>query len=183
MINIVTVDSQRYLVDVGFGIGGATAPIPLTANYTSLNVPPQRMRLLHQPIPDFADQSILMWCYQYCNKPDDATPIWTPAYCFSEMEFLPSDFAVINHFITTHPSSFWLRIMVATKRMMDERGEMVGEVTLLGKEVKKRFGGKTEIVATLESEEERIDALDRYLGITLTDAERRGIKGLQTALP
>ena len=182
MINIVTISSQRYLVDVGFGSGGAVAPIPLIAGYTSLNVPPQRMRLLHQPIPDFANQGILMWCYQYCNNPDATDPTWIPTYCFSEMEYLPSDFEVINHFITTHPSSFWLRVVVVMKRVMDERGEITGEVSLVGKEVKRRIGGKSEVIATVESEEGRVKALEKYLGIRLTEAERRGIRGLQTAL-
>ena len=182
MVNIVTIESQRYLVDVGFGTSGPTFPTPLIPDYTAVNIAPQAIRLLHMPVAEFSNQSILMWCYQYCNKPDDNDPVWIPAYCFCEMEWLPPDFAVINHYITTHPSSFWLRVIVAMNKIMDDREMIVGEVSLVGTSIKRRVAGKSQVLATSESEKQRTEALKEYLGITLTTPEQNGIFGLQTAL-
>ena len=66
---------------------------------------------------------------------------------------------------------------------MNEREEMVGDVTLFGSDLRKReMGGSSVEVAKIESEEDRVGALERVLGVKLSQAEREGIKGMTTAL-
>lgn len=43
--------------------------------------------------------------------------------------------------------------------------------------VKRNLGGRTEIVRVCGTEAERIQALDEFFGITLTEAEKGGIRG------
>ena len=46
MVNIVTIQEKRYMVDVGFGTGQATHPLPLVDREPTLNVRPnQQVRL------------------------------------------------------------------------------------------------------------------------------------------
>ena len=72
--------------------------------------------------------------------------------------------------------------MVVCVRMVVVGGEVVGDVTLFGDEVKRRVGGVSEVVARLGCEEERVRALEEFLGVRLTGAERAGIRGLVTEL-
>ena len=183
MVNIVTMDSKRFLVDVGFGAsGGPTHPVCLDTTFEAINILPQAIRLTRAPIEDNSDQSLLMWCLAHCDSPHGEDAEWVPTYCFTETEFLPSDFIVTNHFLVTHPSSWWTRMVLAVKKIMDEREMIVGEVTLVGNEIKRRIGGKSEVLATFQDEEGRVTALQEHLGISLTESERQGICGLQTEL-
>ncbi len=66
---------------------------------------------------------------------------------------------------------------------MNEDEEMVGDITLFGTDIMKRVrGAKGEDVATIESEEDRIDALEKFLGVRLSQPEKDGIRGMVTAL-
>lgn len=64
--------------------------------------------------------------------------------------------------------------------MQDE--VIVGNVTLFNGEVKERINGNTSTLATLTTERERVEALERYLGVKLTLAEKDGIKSMITEL-
>ncbi|KAK5019450.1 N-hydroxyarylamine O-acetyltransferase [Cryomyces antarcticus] len=178
MINIVTIQSQRYFVDVGFGASGPTHPIPLIHDRVSVNVPPQTVRLNHTHIPDNTsrDSDKLLWVYEHRNA-DDAP--WTPTYCFTESEFLPMDFAVMSHHTSTSKTSWFTYKVICTKMLMDSGTEqIVGDVTLFETAIKKRIAGKAEALTTITSEEERVRALEKYLGVKLSEAERTGIQGM-----
>ena len=58
----------------------------------------------------------------------------------------------------------------------DEGDEIVGDLTLFERLVRRRIGGQTEVLAELNSEDERVEALDRLLGVKLNEVERNGIK-------
>ena len=58
----------------------------------------------------------------------------------------------------------------------------MGKVMLINGEVKRNLGGKTEVVKVCRSEEERIQFLREYFGITLTEEERDGVKGRNVEL-
>ena len=60
--------------------------------------------------------------------------------------------------------------------------EIVGQISLVGGVVKRRIGENTEVMEVCETEAERVKALEKWFGIRLTAAERRGIKGLSTEL-
>lgn len=178
MVNIVTIEDKKYIIDVGFGSSGPTHPLPLVENEISINVGDQEMRLMHDTIPDFTRSSQKLWLYQHRNS---SSQDWLPTYAFSEMEFTPSDFQMMNYFTSTHRTS-WFTYSVVCVKMILEDGQIVGDVTLFGSEVKKRVKGKSEVLALCKSEEERVKALDEFLGVKLSSAEIEGIRDMPTEL-
>jgi arylamine N-acetyltransferase len=178
MLNIVTIEGQRYVIDVGFGSNGPMHPLPLVEDQVSINVGQQEIRLLYGTIPDFTKSSQKLWLYQHRNEVDQP---WLPTYAFSDMEFTPGDFRIMNHFTSTHRTS-WFTYMIVCVRMVLEEGEIVGDITLFGNEVKKRIKGHSELLALCSSEEERIKALEDFLGVKLSAAEKNGIHGMVTEI-
>lgn len=178
MLNIVIIDGKKYVVDVGFGSSGPTYPLPLVENEISINVGDQEMRLMHDTIPDFTRSNQKLWLYQHRNS---TSQDWVPTYAFSEMEFTPSDFMMMNYFTSTHRTS-WFTYLVVCVKMILEEGEIVGDVTLFGREVKKRIKGKSEVLTLCKSEQDRVKALDEFLNVKLSNSERDGIRGMPTEL-
>ena len=178
MIILVAIEGMKYLVDVGNGSTGSVSPLPLVHNEISQNVRSQEKRVVYESIPDLTDSSQKFWIYQHRNATD--LP-WIPTYCFRETEFLPNDYAVMNYYTSTHRASFFTFHIVCTKFIMED-GVIAGNITLFNGEVKKRVLGKTSVLATLASEAERIEALEKYFDLTLSLAEREGIKGMNTEI-
>jgi arylamine N-acetyltransferase len=178
MINLVTIAGNRYVVDVGFGSSGPTHPLPLVENEISVNVGTQEMRLMHDTIPDFTRPGQKLWLYQYRHATDQP---WLPAYAFSEIEFTPSDFMMMNYFTSTHCTS-WFTYLIVCVKMVLEDGQIVGDITLAGNEVKKRIKGESTVLALCTSEEERLKALDEFFGVKLSSAEKDGIRGMITEI-
>jgi len=178
MLNIVTIAGKRYVIDVGFGSSGPTHPLPLVKNEISINVGTQIMRLMHDTIPDFTSPGQNLWLYQFRHEADQP---WLPAYAFSELEFTPSDFNMMNYFTSTHYTS-WFTYLIVCVKMILEDGHIVGDITLTGNEVKKRIKGESVVLALCISEEERLKALDEFFGVKLSSAERDGIRGMITEI-
>ncbi|KAK5010731.1 hypothetical protein LTR28_008130 [Elasticomyces elasticus] len=179
MINIVTMQNNRYMVDVGFGSSGPTHPIPLIHNRPTINVPPnQWVRLNYANIPDNTSPDQTLWAFEYRNSENDP---WMSNYCFSELEFLPSDYAVMNHFTSTSRTSFFTYSVVCVRMVMED-DRIVGDVTLFNKDIKRRIAGKSEVLMEIASEGDRVNALDRYLGVRLSDAEKSGIGKTTSAI-
>lgn len=180
MIDIVTIAGQKYFADVGFGSSGPRHPIPLKVSYSARNVGTQSLRLVRSPPPDLltsaststsVDQAL--WAYQYCHTYESG---FLQAYCFGETEFTPSDFVMMNWFMSTSRTSWFTYIVVCMKMVMSEE-ELIGDVTLVGGEVKKGIGGTSKTLAVLELEAQRVDALREHLGVKLSVEERKGIPG------
>ena len=183
MINLVTLaDRQKYMVDVGFGSDGATRPIPLVdsleTNRTFPGIGPQQLRLIYSNIPPNTDPNQKLWMFQRRPTPSDE---WRTAYCFTELEFLPRDFNMMNFWTSQSRTMFFTYAVVAVKMIM-EGEEVIGQFVLFGGDVKRSIKGETEQLANCESEGERIDALEKWFGLRLTEDERRGIKGMVTEL-
>ncbi|MCJ1373578.1 N-terminal acetyltransferase [Loxospora ochrophaea] len=179
MINIITISSKKYLIDVGIGSMGPTFPLPLIADTIFPNTPPQDCLLSYTPTrqhttsPSAPDQS--MWIYSHRHATDKP---WIPTYCFTEMEFFPEDFEVMSFYTSAHRTCWLTRILVCVKWDMDEAtGELVGDTTLAGPQFKRRRGGVSEELAMCASEEQRVKAFEEFFGIRLSQAERSGIKG------
>jgi len=187
MINIVTMEGRQFHVDVGFSSAGPTRPVELKHGNEWVNVvPEQSSRLVRKVIADTVsrrpDQE--MWVYEirFSEQAD-----WIPGYCYTETEFLPADFAVMSHFTSTSRTSFFTYHVVCLKMLMSEEtdGEetcVVGDLTLSAGELKRRFRGKSEPLAKLASEADRIEALKTHFGIELSTPEQEGIVGMLTAL-
>lgn len=231
MVNLVTINHIKYHVDIGFGGGGPPFPIPLSDpdpnTNTKLTAGPQleypylhatqgsterarpkgtTIRTIHRAIHDepsatrTSDPAQALWVYEMRVAGSEA---WTPRYAFSETEFLPSDFEVMNHYTSTSSKIWFTKKIVCVRYLLDgddgdlsvgDDGageaddeavvsrEMVGQIMLDGDVVKRRMGEESEVVAELATEEERARALERWFGIVLDAGEREGIRGMVTEL-
>lgn len=182
MINIITIKDVRYMVDVGFGAGCATKPLPLEDGTIHLNIKPnQSVRLRYDTIEDFENPNSKVWILETRNGSDKP---FRPCYCFPEnVEFMPADFEVINQFTSASKRVFFTQLVVAVKLLLSEDGEeIVGETVLLSNKVHRRMYGKKEDLGTLESEDGRVEALEKYLGIRLSEMQRYGILGMQSMI-
>lgn len=203
MVNIVTIDETKYLVDVGYGRREPIQPVPLTPEgYEFAGIASSRCKLerktlaRHTPRASVsaADQSV--WVYSVRITDDDAVlapgsysssspgvPDWEEQYSFTEVEFFPEDFEVMNFYIMTRPQSYFVQTVLAYRAILDEdTGELVGELILHKDSVKRILRGLFEVLEELRSEEERAAALGRYFFISLTEKERTGIRGLASEL-
>jgi arylamine N-acetyltransferase len=184
MLNIVRLDEEWYVVDVGMGAMGPNLPYPLRDGFETTSIAPRKIRLQlrsiaesHARRSDDSPGSPKMWCYDLCYDPKgSAGEKWVPVYCFTETEFLPQDYEIMSWYTSTHPSSFFTRYVTCTKMIMDEeREKIVGNVTLFGGEVKESIGSNRKVVRECATEEERIRALVEIFDVTLTEEEKIGI--------
>src|SRR5690349_10267718 len=144
MVNIVTISSQRYLVDTGFGSSGPHHPVPLLLGdgVEEPNVGQQRISLSREFIDECVDPDQKFWVYRYRHS--TSSP-WITGYCFSEVEFLQVDFEVMNLKTSTLPGIFTENV-ICVKMLMEDadadgEAKLVGDMTLFNDEVRKRIGG------------------------------------------
>ncbi|KAF9888068.1 N-terminal acetyltransferase [Aspergillus nanangensis] len=192
--------SQKFSVDVAFGGDGPTNPMPLVEQHEQHeqqpsrhapiipNLGPQEVRLLQSAFPKQSLKAPRHWIYQYRNGADKP---WNSFYCFTENEFFQEDFEVMNWFTSTAISTHRLAVLVVRFLRRDEKlrfeegselpeeeeVEIVGKVMLVNNVVKVNWGGKTTVVHSCDSEEQRVQALREYFGIYLTGEEARAIQG------
>jgi arylamine N-acetyltransferase len=182
MINIITIQGKRYMVDVGFGTGQATHPLELVDRSPSMNVKPsQQVRLRWDAIAEAENKDAKMWIFERQDKDDGP---WIPTYCFPDnQEFLPQDYMVMSHFTSTHRISFFTYKVIVAKFLLDEAGEeVIGTLVMFGNSAHKRVAGEKEDLGTFEKEEERVQALEKHFGIRLNEAQKGGIVGMVSAI-
>lgn len=179
MVNILTLaDGSKYMLDVGFGGDGPTRPLPLVESTVSPGIGSQELRLVRENIPANTDSSQRLWIYQLRYSPSHS---WKPVYCFSEVEFLPQDYAMMN-FYTSQCKFSWFTYKILVIKMIREGEEIIGTVFLNGDVLKRRIRGETEDLGPCQNEGQRIKMLESWFGIMLTAEERRGIRGMVTDL-
>lgn len=197
MILIVIIDGRKYMVcglhiltesnakltlqvDVGFGNNCATAPLPLEDGATATCIAPSEMRLIRDSISEFTDKTQKVWIYQVRYNSESA---WLPMICFSDVEFLPQDFGVMNFSVSQTRTSWFTQVFVCMRMILDEDGEeIIGQYVMSGKEVKRRVRGQTEILQIMQTEEDRVQALAKYFDMHLRNSEVEGIRGLASEL-
>ncbi|KAH7035859.1 uncharacterized protein B0I36DRAFT_319224 [Microdochium trichocladiopsis] len=257
IVNIVTLPAtasslngkpQRYHVDIAFGGDGALSPMPLPLDSSGgtilQNLGMQQIRLVREYIPtqtyrpvttivnshgqgeEVDDDRHKLWIYQYRNNPQAE---WNSYYAFTETEFMPLDWEVVNYWTSTsdrsHQTHRPLCILFlrrannhgregggvacppgaaagtaddshtqmkraaegaadGTSEETEDKGDfhIYGKRMLVGNVVKENLGGKTQVLAVCETEEQRIRALKEYFGITLTNEEISGIRGFRSEL-
>jgi arylamine N-acetyltransferase len=180
MVNIVTINGQRYLVDVGFGSNEPPLPVPLEHGHEFVGIAPTRGRLEYRNLEEHTDTTQRVWVYSV-QENEDAS--WKDMYHFVETEFLACDFEVMNLRTMTTPQSFFVQSVMCMRTVLDEReAKPVGLLILYRDYVKRRMGAVSEIVEQLETEEQRVKALEKYFGIVLSPEEQRGIRGLASEL-
>jgi arylamine N-acetyltransferase len=180
MVNLVKIDGKRYFVDVAFGSDGPAQPMPLESGYECAGAGPQRQRLEHKALPIHSDPDQRAWVYS-CRR-DDADD-WKTAYSFVDVEFFPQDFEVINLSVMTRPQSFFKQNVVCTNMLEDPETKcLIGNLSLLNGEVRRRVGLEITVLEKFTSEGERVAGLEKWFGIVLTEEEQKGITGLATEL-
>ncbi|KAF2474950.1 arylamine N-acetyltransferase 4 [Lindgomyces ingoldianus] len=187
IVNIVTLPcGAKYMLDVGFGGDGAINPVPLIPGHVVPNIGQQDVRLIRDHIPQQVDKSekTKLWIYQYRNGNNKA---WNSFYAFPEVEFLEEDFKVMNWYTGNSPMSFQTYTILIVKflrRLKDDSGEeeVYGKRMLVNGTVKENLGGSTKVVEECQTENERVQALRKWFGITLTEEEKRSIVGHCTEL-
>lgn len=188
MVNIVQLpDGSKWMCDVAFGGDGATQPLPLLEDRVMHNMGTQEVRLIKDHIPAQVDRRSYtkMWIYQYRNS---AVQAWNSFYAFYEVEFSAEDFGVMNWYTGHSPESPQVSGLLVIKFLRRQKEDGEGESEVFGKRmlvdgvVKENLGGKTSIVETCASEKDRIAALGKWFGISLTEREISGIVGWQTEL-
>ncbi|KAL8769065.1 MAG: hypothetical protein Q9209_004851 [Squamulea sp. 1 TL-2023] len=179
MVNIITIAGTKYMVDVGFGGNGATAPLTLEESETGCErIVPSEMRLIRSNIQQNTDPDQRLWLYQARESSDRE---WQTQYCFTETEFLPKDYEMMNFWTSQNRTSIFTQAILMAKMVMDE-GRFVGDVTMFNGEAKKKVGNEVVESRSCKKERERVDVLREWFGVKLTGEEERGIRGLVTEL-
>src|SRR5690349_17877726 len=118
MVNIVTVDHRRYLVDVGYGANNPCRIVPIERGIEFENICPVRGKLEHKALPQHTDPEQRVWVYSTQENRDGP---WTEQYAFVDMEFFPADFEVMNLSTMTAPESYFVKTVLATKVLLNPR--------------------------------------------------------------
>lgn len=182
MVNLVTLSSQRYLVDVGMNARGPMVPLPLIQNISAFSISPRKARLLYGSIPEHTTSHAMnmMWRLEVRNHEGSQ---WTPTYAFSEIEFLPVDFEMMHWYTTTSPRSWLTHKILVTRMILDTQlEEIVGDTTLFERTLRKRIHGKVTFEVECKSEEDRVELLQEHFGLKLGDVERKGIIGKESQI-
>jgi arylamine N-acetyltransferase len=138
------------------------------------------MRLIKDNIAPNTDPDQKLWIYQSRETPEGP---WLTNYCFTELEFLSTDFEVMSFKTSAARTSWFTYRVVCVKFIQDEKKEeLIGTITLMGDVVRRRIRGKTEPLATLENEKQRVDALEKWFDIRLKEDEIAGIRGMVSSL-
>lgn len=166
------------MVDVGFGGNGATAPLPLREDDIHERIAPSsEMRLARANIKQCTDASQRLWLYQ---ARDTSGAEWQTQYCFTETEFLPRDYEMMNFWTSQSRTSIFTQAILMSKTVMRD-GKVVGAVTMFNGKVKRKVGDVVEECCCM-TEKERLKVLREWFGVRLAGEEERGIRGLVTEL-
>lgn len=181
MVNLVTIDSQRYLVDVGFGSREAVYPIPLQDRLEFGLIGSAQGKLEYKNLAhQHSDPSQRVWVYSHKADKDAE---WVEMYAFVEIEFFPDDYEVMNIRTMRSLSSYFVKSVIAMRTVLSEDGSaVVGVLTLLNDYVKQRSGDETRELVRMVSEKDRVKALEKYFFITLSPSQQKAIKGLASEL-
>ncbi|KAF2749420.1 N-hydroxyarylamine O-acetyltransferase [Sporormia fimetaria CBS 119925] len=179
MVNIVRIGPHKWHVDVGFGGNGPIAPMRLDkAGWEASHVRPASARLQWRNIPGNTDPDQRLWVYEFRISEDGD---FQPTYCFTELEFLQSDYSLMNYYTSTSQRTFFTRVVVAERKIMVQ-GAIVGSLIMGNGDLKWRVHGKKTQQIQFENEEDRLQALEKHFGIVFGQAERASIRGLPSEL-
>lgn len=183
IIELPTEDGQgeKFVCDAAFGGDGPLSPMPLKEGVVTQNLGTQEIRFAYERIPKATSQKF--WVYQYRNGPEKP---WNSFYAFNDTECLEMDFRAIN-FWTSQAPTFQQTTVIIVKFLLgpdDTSGDnrITGKLMLVNGTIKRNMGGKTEVVEVCKTELERIKALEKWFGITLTEEEVAGIQNTVTEL-
>ncbi|KAF4465024.1 arylamine n-acetyltransferase 2 [Fusarium albosuccineum] len=190
-LNIVRIGETSYPVDVGYGANGPISPVKMSHGHIQSHVGRSCIRLRHDSLPQALNKDAKSWIYEHQV---DEFAAWVPLYCFPDSEFFPEDIATINLSPSKSPTSFFLKKVICVRftqakeamaleglqrviEGLDQRADIDGVLILNHNWLKWRRNGANVFEKELRNEAERLDALERFFGISLSKLEKRAIKG------
>lgn len=173
MINLISLNGQKYICDVGFGANGQTAPLPLIDGQEHPHIgPTAKVRLIKAALPIHTDPDQRLWIYQLKKQEGEE---WESVYAFSEMEFLPQDYESMTVGTTYRRNSFFAW-SVAVARMVMRREVRVAEVPRT-KVDNPPSGRRGEVDGGEKTGEVGDDEIIGVLTLTDTECKRRILGG------
>ncbi|KAF2673431.1 arylamine N-acetyltransferase 1 [Microthyrium microscopicum] len=174
-VNLVTIADEMFLLDVGYGPNNPITPLSLQQEGKVVGaIHEEQNRVIQTGLEDNEDPSQKVWVYQHRQDPDGP---WINCYCFTELEFRPEDFEVMNLSTSQSPRRFFTQRVFRTKMVLDESGKnIVGRLTL-GRDIKKSHNGKSETYEVFATESDRLSALKKYFSIELSESDSSAIIG------
>jgi N-hydroxyarylamine O-acetyltransferase len=148
-ITLVNFDGERWLADVGFGGNGLVEAIPFEPE-----------REFDQQLDRFRIVEDATYGYRFEHRMPQG---WRTLHAFSLDPYLPSDFDVLNHFISRAPESVYTRIPICVRTMPAERRIIVAN------QYKARSAAGTSTATRIETSEQLRAMLADQFGITLPD--------------
>lgn len=146
-VNLVEIDGQRWIMDVGFGgAAGPRGPLPLEVGHVTEG-PGWAFRLVDRE----------PWGLMMQSLHDDT---WRDAYSFDLGHSILADFVVANHFTSTSPTSHFVTSRIASLPLPDGRVSLA-DFTLT------RTSGSRQATQELAPGPDYLQALDRVFGIEL----------------
>ena len=207
-LNIITIAETPYAVDVSFGGNGPIHPLPLEKDRIHDHIQPGQMQLRRGVLPGASKRAGEVWFYDHRI---DENAAWTPTYCFVDTEILPADVRAMNFAPWHSPNTIFRRtilcVIFTSEDQVDENGELRGiaesssvsttttqgdhqvkggidgAVIILGNNMKWRRKGDKKMDRTFKNDRERVEALEKYFGIILSQKDKEAIVGTTTEVP
>ena len=210
LVLIVTISGQKYVVDPQYIDNVEPGLLDPNGPDVIFKGPPTTvMRLrycaLSDVVPHRASNSGLMtWLFEYKRSPDEEQ--WIPTYIFStETEWYLGDLPVMNVWLARAADSYLVTQFVIKRLLLvgaddPTEGELVmgssgsaangllvvprisGIVELAQDHLRVWRNGEKVIDEKIHTEQERLDILKKWFGITLTNEEAAAILSRPTAL-
>jgi len=156
-ITLVTIDKEKWLLDIGFGSETPPIPIPLIPN-TSISFKNQTFRLIKYDLHGFMLQSQ--------NGKE-----WKNLYSFDLSLVYPEDLNYANYYTSTNPKSFFVQARVAAIPIDN------GIKSLYNMILKKRVNDNEETII-LKEDQSYLDTIKQEFGIVL-DTQYQDFKPLE----
>ena len=147
-MQVVEVDGERFVVDVGFGGNGLIAPLHFQPEVIDRQYS-ESFRLTTDERFGHVLEALVR-------------DRWQKLYAFTLEEQLPVDYELMNYFTSTSPDALFTQVRICTKPTPE------GRVTLTGMELKIRRGEQTE-TSYVAGEEAYRRALNEHFGIVLDE--------------
>lgn len=185
MVIIVTIQGQRYLVDVGFGASAGFCPILMD---TALPAKPftvigtRRGRLEYRSIEVLSQDNQKVWVLSTQESEGDE---WVEQNAIGEAEVCLSDIEVMNYYANTSPRSFFVQNFFAMRLVCGDLAEDYAPaqiVTVFRDRVRWFTPGGDDRTLQLESEAERVALLEKEFFIKLSKTEQDAILGTSNAI-
>lgn len=172
---LVAIGNEVFVTDVGYGTNNIVVPLSLQKEGEVVNaIHQETIRIIRIGLEASEDSDQKYWVFQHRLNPDNT---WRTCFCFTELEFWPEDFEVMNLSTSQSPKRFFTQRAFCTKMILDESGKkIVGRLTL-ETQVKRSVNGQSEVLKEFSTDDDRLAALKEFFDIEFSRSEASSIIG------